>query len=263
MPDRLPQAVLLDMDDTILADSDSTDRCWQTVCQGFSSRLLGHAPDALLAAIQEYREWFWSDAERHRRGRLNLGAARQEIVTEALLRLGIEPFALAAAMAQTYSALREATLRPFPGALESLEWFRHRKVRLALLTNGGAVPQRHEIRKWGLAPFFDCIVIEEEFGVGKPDARVYRHALDQLGVTPQDAWMVGDNLEWDVAAPQELGIYGIWVDLMGVGVPTSSAVQPNRLIQTLSDLRSDHGEPEPPRSESVRDTTRREEKVCT
>ncbi|MGA9348435.1 MAG: HAD-IA family hydrolase [Anaerolineae bacterium] len=47
-------------------------------------------------------------------------------------------------------------------------------------------------------------MIKGEFGVGKPDDRVYLHALDQLNVKPEETWMVGDNLEWDVRAPQRM-----------------------------------------------------------
>lgn len=236
MAEYLPRAMLLDMDDTILVDSAKADDCWRAVLHRFASRLSGLAPEALFAAIQDYRDWFWSDPERHRRGRLDLDAARQEIVAAALLRLGIDTPTLAGKMARAYSAQREDAMRPFPGAIKTLHWLRGRGVGLALLTNGAADPQRRKIEKWGLAPFFDCIVVEGEFGVGKPDERVYRHALAQLGVTPVEAWMVGDNLEWDVAAPQQLGMSGIWVDFAGTGLPAFSPVRPDRIIRTLSEL---------------------------
>ena len=48
--------------------------------------------------------------------------------------------------------------------------------------------------------------------------------------------MVGDNLEWDVAAPQRLGIVGIWLDVLGTGLPEASAVTPDRIIRSLSEL---------------------------
>jgi putative hydrolase of the HAD superfamily len=57
-------------------------------------------------------------------------------------------------------------------------------------------------------------------------------------VKPSDAWMVGDNLEWDVAAPQKLGMRGIWIDLRGRGVPEQSAVKPDYIIRLLAELRS-------------------------
>ena len=34
--------------------------------------------------------------------------------------------------------------------------------------------------------------------------------------------MVGDNLEWDVAAPQRLGMSGVWIDARGRGLPEHS-----------------------------------------
>ena len=53
--------------------------------------------------------------------------------------------------------------------------------------------QRGKIQRFGLEPCFDYILIEEEFGVGKPDERVYLHAIGQLDTHPSKSWMVGDN----------------------------------------------------------------------
>jgi putative hydrolase of the HAD superfamily len=55
-------------------------------------------------------------------------------------------------------------------------------------------------------------------------------------VRPDEAWMIGDHLEWEVAAPQRLGIVGIWVDVLGEGLPDSSTVRPDRIIRKLSEL---------------------------
>ena len=84
---------------------------------------------------------------------------------------------------------------------------------LALVTNGDAREQRGKIERHALAPFFDAILIEGEMGVGKPEAVVYRRALDALGVSAgPNVWMVGDHLEWDVAGSQRAGLQGAWID---------------------------------------------------
>jgi putative hydrolase of the HAD superfamily len=107
---------------------------------------------------------------------------------------------------------------------------------MALVTNGTSAMQRGKIQRFGLEPCFDYILIEEEFGVGKPDERVYLHAIGQLDTHPSKSWMVGDNLEWEVATPQRLGIFSIWVDSDGAGLPETANVKPDRIIRTLSTL---------------------------
>ena len=235
----LPKAILLDLDDTIVALSGSADPCWRQVCERFSGQVEGLTPQTLFDAIKESRAWFWSDSQRHQRGRMDLHAARREIVAHAFDRLGIYTPELANEIADAYSRERDAGIYLLPGAVEALRHFRERGILLALITNGSADSQRHKIERFGLAPFFDFIVIEGEFGTGKPDERVYAHALARLGLPPEEVWMVGDNLEWDVIAPQRLGLTAIWVDFAGKGLPADSQIRPDRTIQYISELVED------------------------
>ena len=48
--------------------------------------------------------------------------------------------------------------------------------------------------------------------------------------------MIGDNLEWEVVAPQRLGIYAIWIDVHGDGLPADSTIKPDRIIRSLTEL---------------------------
>ena len=95
-------------------------------------------------------------------------------------------------------------------------------IKLALITNGGAEPQRAKVVRFALEHRFDHNQIEGEHGFGKPEERAYTHAMEMLGVRPHETWMVCDNLEWEIAAPQRLGIYAIWHDGYGVGLPSNS-----------------------------------------
>ena len=215
----LPGALLLDLDDTILDAYGNRDAAWRPLCAEFA-RLLGTVTaDELRAAIIESATWVWSDPERARRARLDLRAARRMVVRGAFTHLGIGNTPVADTMADRFSAVREAAVKPFPGAIDTLRRLRAANVRLALLTNGAARSQRAKIARFGLEPFFDHIQIEEEFGVGKPDERAFRHALSALGVQADDAWMVGDNLDWDIQGAQRVGIYAVWVDAVGEGMP--------------------------------------------
>ncbi len=232
----LPKAILFDLDDTILSFDNEADTVWTDVCNEFAPKLDGVRPEALRAAIDEHRAWYWSDPERHQRGRLDLELARREIVGGAFGRLGLEIPPVAEEIGLSYAKKREHAIEPFPGALETLKVIRERGVRLALVTNGNAEAQRRKIERFGLEAYFDYMLIEGEFGAGKPEERVYRHALERLEARTDEAWMVGDNLEWEVAAPQRIGIFAIWMDSRGRGLPESTNIRPDRIISTLPEL---------------------------
>jgi putative hydrolase of the HAD superfamily len=127
-------------------------------------------------------------------------------------------------------------MKLFPEALACLTAWRASGVRLGLVTNGDASQQRDKITRHALAAFFDVIVIEGEFGAGKPDEVVYRHALDTLGARAEDTCMVGDHLDFDVAGAQRLGMRGIWIDRVGTGLPPGCAVRPDAIIRALTEL---------------------------
>lgn len=243
MTPTLPKAILLDMDDTILDDSGSTARCWREACLAHQPELGDVDPVALHEAIDRNRAWFWSDPDRHRDGRLALDATRRELVRMSLTDLGVDASTLAEGIADDYAARRDRLIEPFPDAIETVRWLRESGCRLALLTNGNGTAQRSKIDRFGLGGLFDVVLVEGEVGFGKPDPRVYELALNRLGVEPSNTWMVGDNLEWDVAAPQRLGIFGIWVDRRGTGLPPEHSVRPNRIVRSLPELRKPNGSP--------------------
>jgi putative hydrolase of the HAD superfamily len=234
----LPRALLLDMDDTILDDSATVEKCWSRVCAEFAGAA-GVAEGALRAAVRAEKDWFWADGERHRAGRLDLDGARTAIVAGALRRLGREPDGVASTVARAYAEHRRLACRPFPGALEALAAFRARGARLALITNGASAVQREKIARFGLAPFFDGIFIEGELGFGKPDERVFRSALAAVGAEPRDAWVVGDNLEWEIVPAKRLGMGAVWVDSRGRSLkiprPPSDA-RPDRVVRAIAEL---------------------------
>lgn len=229
------KALLADLDDTILDYSGGAAASWEEACAAVAGPA-GLDVARLVAAVVTTRRWFWSDPDRHRRERVDMVGAWRKIAAHALARLGVPGEPLATGIADEFAARRRVALRLLPGALPALVELRRRGVPLALVTNGDASQQREKIERFGLAPFFHVIVIEGEFGAGKPDEAVYRHALDALGAVARDSWMVGDNLEWDVAAPQRLGLSAAWVDGPGHGLPAGSPVRPDRVLRAFGDM---------------------------
>ncbi len=227
-------AVLFDLDDTLLDYSGGVEQSWETACRAEAPPDLDVA--VFLPVLGEARRWFWSDPGRHRRERTNMLGAWTSIAAHALEHVGRADARAAVRIAEAFAASRRATMRLFPDARACLERLRRRDVALALVTNGDARMQRDKIERHGLATFFGAIVIEGEFGRGKPDAAVYAEALRGLGRRADEAWMVGDNLEWDVAGPQRLGLTGVWIDRAGSGLPADATVRPDRIIADLTTL---------------------------
>ncbi len=234
----LPKAILFDLDDTILEFSVGADPVWKAICSKYAEKTNMFDPTDLFESIKGVRDWFWADTERHKEGRRNLNQTRRIIVSKALSSLGLNRLNLAGEIADSYTKIREEGITLFPKAIETLQYLRDNRVRLALVTNGSAEKQQKKIERFNLAQFFDCVLIEGVVGIGKPDPKIYLHALKELSVVPTDAWMVGDNLGWEVTAPQKLGIYGIWHDHRGQGLPPSTTVKPDRIINRISELRT-------------------------
>ncbi|MGH7367469.1 MAG: HAD family hydrolase [Candidatus Rokuibacteriota bacterium] len=233
--DRFLKALLIDLDDTLLDYSGGVDECWHHACAALAGPA-GIDPAGLVTAIVEARRWFWSDPGRHRTERADMLRAWTRITAQALGALGRADEALAAGIARDFAERRWERMTLFPGVSSALEALRARGVPLGMVTNGDATHQRRKIAQHDLERFFDVIVVEGEMGVGKPEEVVYRYALSKLRVKPEDAWMVGDNLEWDVLAPQRLGLRGIWVDGPGQGLPKSCSMAPHRIIRAFAEL---------------------------
>jgi putative hydrolase of the HAD superfamily len=235
---NLPRAILFDLDDTIISAYGRPELAWGAVLGEFTQVA---DPALALAAILAAAREFWADPERHRVWRQTIRAARREIVEWGFATLAaagqtVPERTVRAAIADRFSDYRDENLALFPDAHATIDALRGHGVKLALITNGAAAHQREKVVRFALTERFDHIQIEGEHGFGKPEERAYVHALAALGVEAKDAWIVGDNLEWEVIAPQRLGIHAIWYDPHGDGVPEGHAARPDRIIRRLSEL---------------------------
>jgi len=238
---QLPRAMLIDMDDTILSAYGRPEIAWHHVAAEFSGEFAPLLPQQVANAVLDSARQFWGAAGAE--WRLKLEEARRIVVSNGFAALASNghalPADLAIRIADRFTAYRDEEMFIFPGAHDAIDEFKARGVKLALVTNGAADTQRAKVERFALSHRFDHIQIEGEHGFGKPEERAYLHAMEALGVTASDTWMIGDNLEWEIVAPQRLGIYAIWMDVHGEGLPADSTVKPDRIIRSLSELLTD------------------------
>jgi len=236
----LPQAILFDLDDTIITEGERYPILVQ-VASEFRESLPGQDPVGVADHLEAALAAYWANPEKARETRLRANGgireARHRIVTQAFEQFGVpDAEGIARIFSSRFTELRAIGAREFDGARHTLETLRNTGVKLALVTNGAAAIQRAKLERFSLAVLFDHIQIEGEHDFGKPDPRAYHHALQALQADPATTWMVGDNLEWEVSAPQRLGIYAIWHDHLGRGLPHDTNVRPDRIIRQLPEL---------------------------
>jgi FMN hydrolase / 5-amino-6-(5-phospho-D-ribitylamino)uracil phosphatase len=90
-----------------------------------------------------------------------------------------------------------------------LDELRSRGLKIGLVSNG-ARDLRDFVRHHGLDA--DVTVASRYHGKVKPDPTIFRKALEQLGVQPDQAAMVGDHLEDDIEGARALGMRAVLVD---------------------------------------------------
>ena len=104
--------------------------------------------------------------------------------------------------------------RPFPDVLPALRSLREQSNTLAVVSNWDpALPTL--LAELGLAEFFNFILPSAEVGVEKPDVRIFKLALQRLGLEPQEIVYIGDSYEADVVGARAVGITPILLDRKG------------------------------------------------
>lgn len=84
------------------------------------------------------------------------------------------------------------------------------QYKLALAANQPAkIKEFSEFQ--GILRYFQYALVSEELGLAKPDPLFFQIILDKLGVRPEEAIMVGDRLDNDIAPAKMLGMKTIRV----------------------------------------------------
>lgn len=193
----LPEAIIFDLDDTLISLKGTANDTWKLIVGEYSERNENINPQLLYDTITETRLSYWADSKNNDSGRKNQNEARREIVRLAFDKLKL-PIEDAVPVADTFSSRRLDALKLFPGVLDTLDVLKRTGVKLALITNGEAKIQRFKIEKFKLQEYFQSILIETEAGFGKPDPRIFNIAMKAMQVDCRQTWSVGDNLVWDV-----------------------------------------------------------------
>jgi HAD superfamily hydrolase (TIGR01509 family) len=189
--------------------------------------------DALLEALRDLRGDVDEAAFRREYDRcrsLQVGFTRSLAV-----RFGVDPDELGRAAAPHWRYPPEALYADVLPTLERLA----ARGRIGILANQPEAT-RSALERDGVAAYVDVWVISGETGFAKPDPRIFRHAVEAAGCSPERAVFVGNRLDYDVRPARAAGMRAIWL-LRGEAPSRPTPVQlaeADAAIRSLDELPS-------------------------
>jgi len=110
---------------------------------------------------------------------------------------------------EEFKAFMFAQSQPYPRMIELVRDIKRSDgVKVAVVSNEGRELTVHRIQKFGLAEFVDFFIASCFVHFRKPDADIYRLALDVAQVSPEQVVYIEDRFMF-VEVAQTLGIRGI------------------------------------------------------
>ena len=163
------------------------------------------APEDLAAAILAAEDAAW------RRGRSGGGSARLHEILESVGLVHDDPSTAAGLAA--YREFWEPHTLTHPDVEALWTGLRDQGIRVGVLSN--TIWDR-EYHRWiferdGVLHLVDADVYSSETPWVKPQAEIFAHAAESLGVEPGECAYVGDRSYEDVHGPQQVGMRAIWV----------------------------------------------------
>jgi HAD superfamily hydrolase (TIGR01549 family) len=133
----------------------------------------------------------------------------QEYFRQVMHRLDVE---IDAGTLKELSALhkRRDTYTLFPDAVSAVKKVKEWELKTAVVTTIGRFVLQPAIAF--LQQYFDTIVTGYEAGCEKSNPKMHRQTLNNLGVSPEKAVMIGDEQLVDIKIPKRLGMRTILLD---------------------------------------------------
>ncbi len=99
----------------------------------------------------------------------------------------------------------------FPDTLPALDRLVARGLRLGVVSNFDSRLETILVG-FGLYEKFEVVVVSGRAGAAKPDPRIFHHALDRLGLGPDEVLHIGDSEREDLGGATAAGLRALRID---------------------------------------------------
>ena len=137
-------------------------------------------------------------------------------------------------LAEMQRGICRKRLRLFPQVQDVLGQLKDHYA-LAVVSDAQSAYAIPELRMVGLQGYFDPIIISGSYGFRKPDARLFRTALERLQVSPDQAVFIGNDRYRDVFGAKQAGMRTILVN-WGQSKGRSGDAEPDCIIHEFAEL---------------------------
>ena len=124
------------------------------------------------------------------------------------------------------------------GAIAALRWCKARGLTVVLITNTLSTGDAEAWRNWRrteAADVIDHVVTSHSVGWAKPHPAMFERALALAGAPASEAFMVGDDLDVDIAGAGALGIRTVWKRSTDIGLADVKP-WPDAVVTSLTEL---------------------------
>jgi putative hydrolase of the HAD superfamily len=125
------------------------------------------------------------------------------------LSFGFDDQIIANKMGKDYITNSPYKTKLFPYTHEILKHLSER-YNLYLITNGFKEVQYLKIKNCDIEKYFKKIFTSEEVGFSKPHIKYFEYVLESTFSKPEEAIVIGDDLEVDIKGAKQLNIDTIW-----------------------------------------------------
>lgn len=205
--------VWLDLDDTLIDFHTNSRRALGRLYRTAGLDRMWSSADAWIDCYERYNQQLWAE---YAAGDISRDHLRMERFRLPLAEGGCpdcEARRLSARFDTEYLDYLAEERELVPGALELLEALRCAGVTVGILSNGFAEVQYRKIKRAGLEPYIDIVVLSDDIEVNKPDVRLYRHAQERAGIADASRhMMIGDNPDTDIRGAVDAGWHAVLFD---------------------------------------------------